>query len=62
VKVKCIKEFYDKVDNVRRSIGDEFEATQKRVAQIQKFEDKTKTKYIEIVDDKKSTKKVAGAK
>lgn len=49
-KVKALKTFFDKKENVRRKKGDVFEVTAKRLEEIQKFEADKKIELIEIAD------------
>lgn len=45
--LKCVKEFFDKEKNVRRNVGDVFEVTEKRAAQIRDYEKAKDKKYVE---------------
>ncbi len=49
--LKCIKEFFDKKNKVKRNVGDVFEADEARLKEIQEYESATEQKYVEIVLD-----------
>ena len=51
MNLKCIKEFYDKKDKVKRNVGDVFTADEARLKEIQEYESASKQNYVEVVPD-----------
>lgn len=51
ITVKCVKEFYDKENKIKRKTGDIFVVTEERAAQIREYESSADKKYIEEIQN-----------
>ena len=46
ITVKCVNEFFDKENKIKRSAGDIFAVTEMRAAEIREYESSANKKYI----------------
>lgn len=51
ITVKCVNEFFDKENKIKRNTGDIFMVTEERAAQIREYESTANKKYIEEVQE-----------
>ncbi len=51
ITVKCVNEFFDKENKIRRNAGDIFVVTEERAAQIREYESTANKKYIEEIQE-----------
>lgn len=51
ITVKCVNEFFDKKNKIKRSAGDMFAVTEERAAEIREYESAVDKKYIEEIQE-----------
>lgn len=51
ITVKCVNEFFDKENKIKRNAGDIFVVTEERAAQIREYESTANKKYIEEIQN-----------
>ena len=51
MQLKCTKEFFDKKNNVKRNVGEIFEATEERAEEIKNYQTTTGRTYVEEVQE-----------
>lgn len=51
IAVKCVNEFFDKENKIKRNAGDIFVVTEERAAQIREYEFSANKKYIEEIQE-----------
>lgn len=51
ITVKCVNEFFDKENKIKRSAGDIFAVTEKRAAEIREYESSVDKIYIEEIQE-----------
>lgn len=51
ITVKCVNEFFDKENKIKRNAGDIFVVTEARAAQIREYESSANKKYIEEIQE-----------
>lgn len=51
ITIKCVNEFFDKENKIKRNAGDIFAVTEERAAQIREYESSANKKYIEEMQE-----------